>query len=75
MTDHNKSQLYQEIEWLFTSLTHAEHTEIQVQDGKVVESKYHKKMKDTSCYICDIIRKMKKTVLTEIEKHESIKSD
>lgn len=68
MTNHNKSQLYQEIEWIFTSFIFAEHCEVHIKNGKVTHSKYHEKQKDTKCYVCDIIRKLKIEVLKEINK-------
>lgn len=63
----NTKKLKEEIGWTFTDFTHNKHMQIQLKDGKFVQNKYTKNKKDTRCYCCDLIRKIKKQVLQDVE--------
>lgn len=51
----NIKEIRTEIFWLLKDFRFNNHTQIKIEDGEVTS---HKKLKDTRCYVCDVLRKL-----------------
>lgn len=51
--EKTQEEIIREIYWIFRNAIHNGHTQIKSENG-VISS--YKKLEDTDCYVCDIIR-------------------
>ena len=60
MDEKEFEKIIREIYWAFRNAIHNEHMQIKIKDGKAIPN--NPSLKDTYCYVCDVIHKIEEDV-------------